>query len=130
LNINIALDGLRDSHDEMRGVPGNFDKAILTARTLRTLRARFGKRLEVHFNTVITRDNRDEILILAEWILSENLVDGHYFNLIRGNAKDPSLKGFDAESLRTLYSGIASIQERYADRLLADGNRFVRWLKK
>jgi Predicted Fe-S oxidoreductases len=37
LNINIALDGLRDSHDEMRGVPGNFDKAILTARTLRTL---------------------------------------------------------------------------------------------
>jgi MoaA/NifB/PqqE/SkfB family radical SAM enzyme len=29
LNINIALDGLRDSHDEMRGVPGNFDKAIL-----------------------------------------------------------------------------------------------------
>jgi hypothetical protein len=43
---------------------------------------------------VITRDNRDEILILAEWILSENLVDGHYFNLIRGDARDPGLKDF------------------------------------
>jgi MoaA/NifB/PqqE/SkfB family radical SAM enzyme len=130
LHINIALDGLRDSHDAMRGVPGNFDKAILTARRLRSLKHRFSRRLEVHFNTVITRDNRDEILILAEWILSENLVDGHYFNLIRGNAKDPGLKGFDADSLRTLYRGIATIQERYADRLLVGGNRFVRWLKK
>jgi MoaA/NifB/PqqE/SkfB family radical SAM enzyme len=130
LNINIALDGLRDSHDEMRGVPGNFDKAILTARTLRTLRARFGKRLEVHFNTVITRDNRDEILILAEWIISENLVDGHYFNLIRGDARDPKLKDFRGESLKTLYSGIASIHERYANQLMDDPNPIVRWLKK
>jgi MoaA/NifB/PqqE/SkfB family radical SAM enzyme len=130
LNINIALDGLRDSHDEMRGVPGNFDKAILTARTLRTLRARFGKRLEVHFNTVITRDNRDEILILAEWILSENLVDGHYFNLIRGDARDPRLKDFRGETLKTLYSGIASIHERYANQLMHDPNPIVRWLKK
>ena len=130
LHINIALDGVRDSHDAMRGVPGNFDKAILTARRLRNLKARFGRRLEVHYNTVITRDNREEILILAEWILSEKLVDGHYFNLIRGNAKEPGLKQFDADSLRTLYKGIASIQERYADRLIQDGNRFVRWLKK
>jgi hypothetical protein len=49
---------------------------------------------------VITRDNRDEILILAEWILSENLVDGHYFNLIRGDARDPGLKDFRGESLK------------------------------
>ena len=24
---------------------------------------------------------------MAEWIYSENLVDGHYFNVIRGDAK-------------------------------------------
>lgn len=130
LHINIALDGLRDSHDEMRGVPGNFEKAIQAARGLRNLKARFGKRLEVHINTVITRDNMDEVLILAEWILSEKIVDGHYFNLIRGDARDPGLKEIQTEGLKALYSGIASIHERYADRLLGGSNRFTRWLKK
>ena len=52
LHINIALDGLRDSHDAMRGVPGNFDKAIESARMLRSLKPMFGHRLEVHINTV------------------------------------------------------------------------------
>src|SRR5215813_12971935 len=45
LHINIALDGTRDSHDAMRGVPGNFDKAVQSARQLRTLKPRYGQRL-------------------------------------------------------------------------------------
>jgi MoaA/NifB/PqqE/SkfB family radical SAM enzyme len=128
LHINIALDGLRDSHDAMRGVPGNFDKAIESARRLRPIREKHGARFEVHFNTVMTRDNREEILPLAEWILSESLVDGHYFNVIRGNARDPRLKGFASDELRPVYRGIAEVQARYAERLYADRNPVVRWL--
>src|SRR5262249_7599067 len=40
LHINIALDGLRESHDFMRGVPGNFKKAIESARLLRKIKDR------------------------------------------------------------------------------------------
>jgi len=40
----------------MRGVPGNFDKALESARLLRKLKPRFGLRLIVNINTVITRD--------------------------------------------------------------------------
>jgi MoaA/NifB/PqqE/SkfB family radical SAM enzyme len=130
LHINIALDGLRDGHDAMRGVPGNFDKAMETARFLRRLKPQYGRRLEVHFNTVITRDNIDDVLPLAEWVLSERLVDGHYFNLIRGDAKDPGLKSVDPERLRPVYAEIAEIQTRYAERLIAGGNRFTRWIKR
>ena len=130
LHINIALDGLRDSHDAMRGVPGNFDKAIESARLLRSLKPRYGRRLEVHFNTVITRDNTDDLLPLAEWILSERLVDGHYFNLIRGGARDPALKRLDPEKLRRIYPEIAEIQTRYAERLIEGGNRLTRWIKR
>jgi MoaA/NifB/PqqE/SkfB family radical SAM enzyme len=130
LHINIALDGLRDSHDAMRGVPGNFDKAIESARLLRQLKPRFGNRLEVHINTVITRDNLDEILPLAEWIYSEKLVDGHYFNLIRGNAKDPGLKELGKEKLRRIYPEIADLQSRYARLLINDRNPIIRWLKR
>lgn len=130
LHVNIALDGLRESHDTVRGVPGNFERAVLTARNLRNVRARFGERFETHFNTVITRDNLEEILILAEWALSERIVDGHYFNLIRGDARNPALKDISPETLKKIYAGIASVQERYANRWATGSNRLVRWLKK
>ena len=130
LHVNIALDGLTDSHDTMRGVPGNFDKAIESARLLRKLKPKFGRRLEVHVNTVITRDNVDEILPLGEWILSENLVDGHYFNVIRGDARNLDLKELQRDALRRLYPRIADIQARYAERWAADRSPIVRWLMK
>ena len=130
LHINIALDGTRDAHDEMRGVPGNFDKAIETARVLRGLKPRFGRRLEVHFNTVLTRDNLNDVVPLAEWVYLERLVDGHYFNLIRGDAKDPGLKTVSREALRVIYPQIANLQKRYAYRLFRDRNPLVRWLKR
>jgi MoaA/NifB/PqqE/SkfB family radical SAM enzyme len=130
LHVNIALDGLKDYHDTMRGVPGNFEKAIESARMLRGLKPVFRRRLEVHINTVLTRDNLDEVHPLAEWIFAERLVDGHYFNLIRGNAKDAGLKEVTREKLRKLYPEIADIQKRYADRLIVDRNRIIRWLKR
>ena len=129
LHVNIALDGLRDSHDSMRGVPGNFDKALQSARWLRQLKPKFGQRMRVHFNTVITRDNMDEIVPLAEWIQSEGLVDAHYFNLIRGDAKDPELKEIQRAALRKIYPRVAAIQWRYAEGLFA-GNPLTKWLKK
>jgi Fe-coproporphyrin III synthase len=130
LHINIALDGLRDSHDFMRGVPGNFDKALESARLLRRLKPAFGLRLIVNVNTVITRDNLDEILPLAEWLRSERVVDGHYFNLIRGNSKDPGLKNVERAKLRKIYSRLPEIQWSYAEGMFDDKNRMVKWFKK
>src|SRR3989449_6471671 len=78
LHVNISLDGLRESHDFMRGVPGNFERAIEAGHLLRRLKPRFGLRLIVNINTVITRDNLDEIIPLAEYIYSERIADGHY----------------------------------------------------
>jgi MoaA/NifB/PqqE/SkfB family radical SAM enzyme len=130
LHVNIALDGLRESHDFMRGVPGNFEKALESARLLRKLKPAFGLRLIVNINTVITRDNLDEILPLAEFIRSERLVDGHYFNLIRGDAKDPGLKKVQREKLREIYSSLPDIQWSYAEGMFDERNRLVKWLKK
>lgn len=130
LHVNISLDGLRESHDFMRGVPGNFEKAVETAHLLRTLKPRFGLRLIVNINTVITRDNLDEIIPLAEFIYSERIADGHYFNLIRGEAKDPGLKQVEREKLRCIYAKLPDIQFRYADGMFDDRNPLVKWIKK
>ena len=130
LHVNISIDGLRDYHDFMRGVPGNFDKALESARLLRQLKARFGLRLIVNINTVINRDNLDEILPLAELIRFERLADGHYFNLIRGDAKDPGLRKVEREKLRAIYSQLPDIQWSYADGMFDDRIRLVKWFKK
>lgn len=130
LHVNIALDGLREWHDRMRGVPGNFEKALESARMLRQLKPRFRLRLIVNINTVITRDNLDDVLPLAEWIRAEHVADGHYFNVIRGDAKNPSLKGPDREKLRRIYPKLADIQRDYADGMFDDRNPIVKWFKK
>src|SRR5215472_5401817 len=130
LHINIALDGLRESHDFMRGVPGNFEKALESGRLLRTLKPRFGLRLIVNVNTVITRDNLEEIIPLAEFIYSERIADGHYFNLIRGDAKDPELKRVERAKLRRIYAKLPEIQWSYAEGMFDDRNRLVKWIKK
>jgi Fe-coproporphyrin III synthase len=130
LHVNIALDGLRESHDFMRGVPGNFEKALESARLLRKLKPQFGLQLIVNINTVITRDNLDEILPLAELIRAERLADGHYFNLVRGNAKDPGLKKVQREKLRRIYAKLPEIQWSHAAGMFDDKNRFVKWIRK
>jgi MoaA/NifB/PqqE/SkfB family radical SAM enzyme len=130
LHINIALDGLRESHDFMRGVPGNFERALESARLLRRLKRPFGLRLIVNINTVITRDNLDEILPLAALIRAEKIADGHYFNLIRGNAKDPGLKSVEREKLRKIYRRLPEIQWGYAEGMFDDRNRLLKWIKK
>jgi MoaA/NifB/PqqE/SkfB family radical SAM enzyme len=130
LHINISLDGLRESHDFMRGVPGNFEKALESGRLLRTLKPRFGLRLIVNVNTVITRDNLEEVIPLAEFIYSERIADGHYFNLIRGGAKDPGLKRVERSKLRRIYAKLPEIQFRYADGMFDDKNRLLKWIKK
>jgi hypothetical protein len=60
----------------------------------------------------------------------EHLVDGHYFNLIRGDARNPGLKDVRKATLSELYRGIADIQYRYALRLINDRNPLIRWIKR
>jgi hypothetical protein len=78
----------------------------------------------------MNRDNLDEILPLAELIRFEGLADGHYFNLIRGGAKDPGLRKVERDKLRQIYSSLPEIQWSHADSMFNDRNRVVKWFKK
>ena len=41
VSITISLDGYRELHDRIRGIPGNFDKAMAMARRLKELQSRY-----------------------------------------------------------------------------------------
>ncbi len=117
LDVNVALDGLGEMQDSIRAVPGNFQKTLETLETLQPCRRNYRK-LRLNINTVICAENFDHVLEIAEYVKSHCAVDGHYFNIIRGRAKDPTLKKIPAERLPALYRELQKVYAHYAPTLL------------
>lgn len=64
LTIKPSFDGVGDLHDEIRGVPGNFEKLLETIQKLKELRKRYNN-LHLGVGTVISKFNAaylDEII--------------------------------------------------------------------
>lgn len=60
IGIRISLDGLEETHDSIRGMPGAFKSAIETAERL--IRLRQQKRwFSINFGYVITKDNYSQL---------------------------------------------------------------------
>jgi MoaA/NifB/PqqE/SkfB family radical SAM enzyme len=81
LHINIALDGLRESHDFMRGVPGNFEKALESARLLRQLKRYFNLIRGDARDTGLKRVEREKLrriyasLAEIQWSYADGMFD-------------------------------------------------------
>jgi MoaA/NifB/PqqE/SkfB family radical SAM enzyme len=115
LDLNVALDGLHELQDSIRAVPGNFAKTLETLERLQPCRQKFSN-LRVNINTVICAENFDTVLGIADFVKKNCAVDGHYFNIIRGNAKDPSLQRLPVERLPALYKRLRKVYAYYASR--------------
>lgn len=127
---NLSLDGLQRTHESIRGVPGNFERLLETARKLCEVRARFGARLRVNVNTVVCEENHGEVLQLAEFLKEHAELDGQYFQIVRGETMDKSLKQVPAEELRKIYKGAVKSYEYYSKRVAADANPISRWVQR
>ncbi len=69
LSVKPSLDGLYEQHDEIRGVPGAFDKVIETIERLLPLSKRYPNFI-VEVGTVISRLNSDSIDEIASFVHS------------------------------------------------------------
>jgi MoaA/NifB/PqqE/SkfB family radical SAM enzyme len=65
--INLSLDGLGEKHDEIRGVPGNFNKTMETYERLRKLKIEFPC-LQIGFHSVISKFNTSEIMNIYDYV--------------------------------------------------------------
>jgi MoaA/NifB/PqqE/SkfB family radical SAM enzyme len=68
--VNLSLDAVGDKHDEIRGVHGNFDKALTTYRSLKGLQNGGLANLSVGIHTVISRFNVAAIPKIVPELLS------------------------------------------------------------
>jgi len=66
--INLSLDDIGERHDAIRGVPGNYEKAVSTYRALRKLKA---DNLTLGVHTVISVHNVERLPEIYEHIIKE-----------------------------------------------------------
>jgi MoaA/NifB/PqqE/SkfB family radical SAM enzyme len=116
INLNLALDGIGPTHDSIRGVPGNFERALESLERLQELRHR-DSRLRLHVNSVVCRENLSEMVPLGAMMRERFDLDGHYFQIIRGEPMDPGLLEVHKESLTSLYRDLQPLYRHYADKL-------------
>jgi MoaA/NifB/PqqE/SkfB family radical SAM enzyme len=130
LYLNIALDGYGKTHDRIRGVPGNWEKALDCIRSLYPLKEKYTHRFRLNVNTVVCAANYTEIEALSEFMWENFRLDGQYFNIIRGETLvGDSIKQVPAEVLPRMYAHVSKLTKRYGDRMFADddaGRRFVK----
>jgi MoaA/NifB/PqqE/SkfB family radical SAM enzyme len=102
LTIGVSVDGLEETHDRIRGVPGNFRKVMETLDALGKLRARRTAaaaqgshpfpRLQLVTLTTITNRNIEEVEALAREFADRFDLDSMMFEALRPISKDPTLR--------------------------------------
>ncbi len=100
INVSLSVDGLKEIHDDTRGVEGAFDSVMQTLRSLEKLKRRY-QNLNITINTVFSRLNQDGVIPLIDYIYSRFDIDGYYLALVRGAARDPGVKDVDIEKYRS-----------------------------
>ena len=115
LEIDISVDGFAETHDKIRGVEGNFEKALETLTLLETIREE-QPNLTLYVNSVITRENQEEIIELGEYFKQNADIDGHYFQIIRGDPKDRTLENVTPNELKEIYRKALALNLHYLSK--------------
>lgn len=130
LYLNIALDGYGKTHDRIRGVPGNWEKALECIESLYPLKEKYTDRFRLNVNTVVCAENYTEIEMLSEFMWANYRLDGQYFNIIRGETLvGEQIKQVPPEVLPAMYAHVSKLTKRYGERMFATDDATRRFVK-
>lgn len=130
ITVGHSLDGFKETHDRLRGVPNNFEKlfetleALTELRALRESRHRRGlgplPKLRLVTLTCINNQNIDEVERLADWVSANHDVDGMTFECLRGTPKDPDLAPPTPEQFDRVVRKSMQVNDRILRRRFPD----------
>lgn len=113
LVLEFSLDGMPAFHNEFRGNPYSFQKAMETYDAVAELQKE-DPRLRIHAISTVTADNVDEIKALTTYLYERcPKLEHHNIALIRGDRKNPSLRGPQLDGYRTM---VDYVRRLWADR--------------
>ena len=125
LTLSLPLDGLKRTHDLIKGVDGSFGKVEKTAKRLSALKKNYPN-LTIYIITVVNKLNINEIVDLSEYIKNNLPVDDHGPSPMRGNPYDKNLSPPSHEEWSKLSNELLHYQEYWAQRRLP--NRVKRFI--
>jgi MoaA/NifB/PqqE/SkfB family radical SAM enzyme len=130
LYLNVALDGYGETHDRIRGVPGNWEKALDCIQSLYPLKEKYSDRFRLNVNTVVCAENYLEIEKLAEFMWNHFQLDGQYFNIVRGETLvGDQIKQVPPDVLPGMYAYVSKLTKRYGDRMFRSDDASRRFVK-
>jgi Fe-coproporphyrin III synthase len=130
IDLNVSLDGFRETHERIRGVPGCYEKTLEMIRSLPPLVGEHRQQLRVNVNTCLNGDNCTELIDFMKYVFEELPVDGQYLQLIRGNPMDPGMKTIPLQALREIYDFARVLYEKYSERMFRHLGGLSRGLAK
>jgi sulfatase maturation enzyme AslB (radical SAM superfamily) len=126
----ISLDGMPEYHDRFRGNPKSFAKAMETYEMLAEMQ-KIEPRLSIHANTVAMSENMDECWRLTEYLRERcPAMEHNNLAIIRGDRRNPSLRGPALEQYKRLYEHVAQVwKDSEARRFGAVVGPMLQWAK-
>ncbi len=94
--VDISIDGIGESHDRIRGVPGLFDRAMETYRKLEILQNRFDN-FNLNVAVTVSAFNHMKLESLYTFLKTELKVKTINHLLCRGNPRDPDALQVDMD---------------------------------
>jgi MoaA/NifB/PqqE/SkfB family radical SAM enzyme len=107
--VELSLDGMPEFHDTFRGARHSFEKAMETYDALAAIQLT-DSRLRIHCISTATEVNLDQIRDLTRFLYERcPAMDHHNLAIIRGDRKNPSLRGPLLEKYEALYAYIRDL---------------------
>lgn len=109
IGVEISLDGMPKFHDTFRKTRYSFFKAMQTYEALAVLQKE-EPRLQIDCISTATEHNMDEIKALTTYLYDNCPHMGHHhLAIIRGDRKDPTLRGPKMEEYKELYTYVREV---------------------
>ena len=127
----LSLDGMPEYHNRFRGNPRSFDKAMETYEMLAALQKE-DPRLRIHSIGTATHENMDELRRLTKFLHDRcPAMDHHNLAVIRGDRKNPSLRGPALLQYGELARYVASVwKDREQGRFGSIVEPLLQWAKR
>ena len=105
--VKLSLDGPKHIHDELRGVPGAYQKTIRTCEALGVLVDQY-ENFELGINTVFCQANQDHVEDVMDLVQTLPQVKTHTVSLIRGEVFRDDLKRVDLQKYKNVIARLES----------------------
>jgi len=128
--VELSLDGMPEFHDRFRVSKNSFAKAMQTYDALAALQ-REDPRLQIHAISTATAENIDQIRQLTTYLFERcPQMTHHNLALIRGDRKNPSLRGPELAEYIALYDHVQrQWRQREQGRYGAIVEPLLQWAK-